>query len=238
MKFALFIFVSMFMICNNSFSQVNGKGVVFYALDPSNSGKIFHNSIPLKTKPEGSPYVISQFMPAKVEHVEKPSKMRYNAFSDEFEFITEKKDTLILDKKTDFSIITFVSTKTRYQLVTYSKSKKSYTGYLISLTQLENINLFKKENIGLTEEKIAKTTLEMSMPPRYFKDENDYYLSLKNHNIIEFPTNKKRLFKEFPDKKEHIEIYIKQNNIDFDIENDLIKITEFLDKLFKGSSIN
>lgn len=231
MKFTRLAFVSMFMICNTSFSQVNGKGVIFYVLDPSNSGKIFHNSTPLKTKPEGSPYIVFQFYPAKVEHVEKPSKMRYNAFSDEFEFITEKRDTLILDKKTEFGNITFVSTNISYHLLNYTKSNKDYTGYLILLTELKNLSLFKKENIGLTEEKIAKTTLETSMPPRYFKDENEYYLSLKNHSIIEFPNNKKHLIKQFPDKKEAIENYMKQNDFNFDKENDVIKICEFLDTL-------
>lgn len=103
-------------------------------------------------------------------------------------------------------------------------------GYLIDLYQKNDFGLFKKQTILLSEEKIAKTSMERSMPPQYSKIGDKYYLKSKN-NISEFPDSKKRLSKIFPDKKELIEIFVKENKINFDKDADKIKIIDFLSNL-------
>ena len=83
--------------------------------------------------------------------------MRYNVYKDEFEFITSKNDTLILDKIDDFSNIKFTVSNVKYKLLNYTKIKKgSYKGYLIDIYQKGNFGIYKKENILLNELKIPK----------------------------------------------------------------------------------
>ena len=210
------------------YPQNQGVGHKFEILDPNYAGKIFRNPLAQISKPQGSPYLNPNFSLFKVENVEEKSKMRYNVYSDEFEFITAKNDTLILDKIPDFDNLNFVAANTTYKLLNYLNTSDKYQfGYLIAIYEKANFGLFKKDNILLTDEKIAKTTLEQSAPAKYYQSSDTYFLKF-NDKIQEFPSNKKRLIKTFPDKKEIIESFLKENKIVFDNEPDKIKIIDFL----------
>lgn len=221
--------IILFICFFSSFSQQNGLNNKYEVLDPNNSGKIFRNPIYQKGKPIGSPYQQKMFALAKVGTIDQKSLLRYNIFNDEFEFITTRKDTLILDKIEDFATIVFTETTKKYQLTTYTNSKnKLFYGYLINLKEINGFTLFKKENIIFSEEKIAKTSLEVNMPAKFVKSGDTYFLKNKDNGTSEFPDNKKGLLKLFPDKKEAIETFLKENKIDFDSESDLMKIIDFI----------
>lgn len=217
------------LISITAFSQANGLNNRYEVMDPATSGKIFHNPVYEASKPKGSQYLNQMFASAKVDNVEQNSFMRYNVFKDEFEFISTKNDTLILDKIADFANITFVATKTKYKYVNYTNNNgKPTNGYLIALYEKGDFILFKKQNITFYEEKIAKTSLETNMPAKYVKADDFYYLKNKEAGIIEFPSNKKGLVKLYPERKAAIEAFIKANDIDFDLEKDMKKIIDFL----------
>jgi hypothetical protein len=199
------------LICSISFAQI-----------PIINGKIFHEQY--KKKIEGSPYHQKMFANANVKNIVGKTLMRYNIYADEFEFISSKKDTLILEKMEDFSTIMFPETSKSYVLTTYTnRDGKLFYGYLLNLYSKADFGLLKKENISLSEEKVAKTTLEQSMPAKYSVISPDYFIKTKT-KTTEFPRNKKNLIKLFPDKKSEIETYLKSNKINFDDETDLKKI--------------
>lgn len=209
------------------FGQEDRSGTKSYKYQPSLGNGVFREDSKAK-EINGSPYIISSFSLVKVASIEEKTKMRYNVYKDEFEFITAKNDTLILDKLEDFSDLNFVATNTKYKLVNYLNiNDKLQLGYLIEMHQKNDFGLFKKENINLNEEKIAKTSLEQNMPAKYYKSEDFYFLKSKD-KIVEFPSNKKRLSKIFPEKKEAIETFVKENKIDFNKETDKIKLIDFL----------
>lgn len=197
-----------------------------YAQLPVKTSKYNSN---LKTKIVGSPYTQKMFAQAKVGTVEQKNFMRYNVFNDEFEFISNQKDTLILDKIEDFGTIVFPETNKKFQLVTYTNSKnKLFYGYLQNLKENNGFAIFKKENIQFVEGKIAKTSMEVNMPAKFVKSGDTFFLKNKDKGTSEFPDNKKGLLKLFPEKKEAIETFLKENKIDFDSENDLMKIIDFI----------
>lgn len=197
-----------------------------YAQLPVKTSKYNSN---LKTKIVGSPYTQKMFAQAKVGTVEQKNFMRYNVFNDEFEFISAQKDTLILDKIEDFGTIVFPETNKKFQLVTYTNSKnKLFYGYLQNLKENNGFAIFKKENIQYVDGKIAKTSMEVNMPAKYVKMDDTFFLKNKDKGTSEFPENKKGLLKFFPDKKDAIESFLKENKIDFDSESDLMKIIDFI----------
>ncbi len=213
-------------------SQENKNRMTIEVLDPSTSGKIFRNKANSKNKPQGSPYLQKMFAPAKVDNVVQKVFMRYNVFNDNFEFITPKNDTLILDKIDDFGTIIFAATNKKYKLTQYVDTKnKLFNGYLISLYEKGDFVLYKKENITFYEEKLAKTSLERDMPAKFVKSNDFFFFKNKDKGTIEFPENKKQLLKLFPDKKEAIETFLKENKINFDEESDKMKIIDFLNTL-------
>jgi hypothetical protein len=193
------------------------------------SGSVFINPARQKVKPEGSPYSISMFTEAKVNNITTKYFMRYNMYDDVFEFITPKKDTLILDKIDDFNSITFTLTNKNYKLTSYTNSRgKFVNGYLVDFYTVGTITLFKKENVVFYEEKIAKTSLERSMPAKFIKSDDSYYFTTKEHGIVEFPESKKQLIKLFPNKKTEIETFLKATKISFNDDADRIKIIDFI----------
>lgn len=193
------------------------------------SGSAIINQKQGKKKINGSPYMQPMFAAANVENLNLKAFMRYNIVNDEFEFITPKNDTLILDKIEDFNSIYFSGLNKRYKLSQYTDgSNKFHYGYLIEMYKKDDYTLFKKENIAFVEEKVAKTSLETSMPAKYNKSENTYFLKNKDLGIYEFPDGKKALIKLFPDKKQAIEAFVKENKIAFDEEADMIKIINFI----------
>ena len=158
------------------YSQEDKSGGKSYKYQPVLGNGVFREEIKAN-KIQGSPYLNSNFSFAKVQNVEEKSKMRYNVYKDEFEFISAKNDTLILDKLEDFKDLTFAATNTKYKLVNYLNLEDKFQfGYLIDIYQKNDFGLFKKENIGLTDEKIAKTTLEQNMPAKYYQSRDIYFL--------------------------------------------------------------
>jgi hypothetical protein len=224
-----FIIMIILILPISIFSQADARSTNEGIMRGSNICRgTYRNKSINPVKPMGSPYNQEIFQFANVEGITENAKMRYNLFKDEFEFLTPKSDTLILDKNEDFVKLNFIATNTKYKLVNYINTNDKFDyGYLIDIYQKDNIGLFKKDNIEFNEEKIAKTTLENNMPAKYFKVKSTYFLKTKE-SIFEFPSNKKKLIKLFLDKKEAIEVFVKENKIDFDKEQDLIKIVDFI----------
>ncbi|MCA0350265.1 MAG: hypothetical protein LCH35_13515 [Bacteroidetes bacterium] len=178
---------------------------------------------------QGSPYIYTTFLLAKIENFEGVALLRYNANNDEFEFIDPSNDTLVLKKVVTFSKISFVANKSNYRLVEYTdKQKQKIFGYLVCLQENKDYSLIKRQKIDFYEPKEAKTSYDTRIPPRFERAKDTYFLKYKDQDIVEFPSNKKGLVKLYPDKKEAIETFIKQNKINFDKEEDLSKIIDFL----------
>lgn len=222
MKKLLFCTI-LFLLTTITFSQSLLKEVQH----PDIAGKLFRNPKNSGSKPQGMPYSQKMFRFANVEKLNINAYMRYNIVNDEFEFITKKNDTLILDKINDFNTIKFPEMRLKYILTPYVYRGKLVYGYLIDFYNKGNFALYKKENISFVEAKTAKTSLEIDMPAKYSKIGDNYFLKTKD-TISEFPSNKKGFLKLFPDKKQILENFIKENKIDFDEVTSYIKIVDFL----------
>lgn len=192
------------------------------------SGGMYLNPAKAKDRPQGLPYANPAFARASVPKIKVDAFMRYNVYKDEFEFITPKNDTLILDKIEDFDRVVFMGLNRKYDLVPYTIGKKLEYGYLLNLHEKNGLTLYKKERIGFMEAKVAKTSFETSMPARYNKLGDLFFLKNKEAGTSEFPDSKKALIKLFPDKKDTIEDFFKTNKIDFKNEKDLVQIINLI----------
>ncbi|TBX70040.1 hypothetical protein EZL74_04650 [Flavobacterium silvisoli] len=226
MKKRLILAVISSVFIMNAYSQNNTTTRLIDDLETATFGaKSIRKSSP---ETQGSPYLKMSFFPAKIEGISKVALMRYDVFNDEFEFINSKKDTLILNKVATFNPITFSDENVKYQLVNYTKKNKPIFGYLINVYQKSNCILFKKQNIIFVEKKVNSVPFETIIPAKFVQTDDTYYFKNEDKDIIEFPKNRKGLVKMFPEKKSVLEDFIKQHNIDFEKESDLIKIIDFL----------
>lgn len=183
----------------------------------------------IKSGTQGSPYLNATFLHAKVGETVQNALMRYNAYRDQFEFIDSKRDTLALNKTEAFSNITFTGLNLNYQLVTYTeKSGLMNTGYLIRVHEKNGNVLYKRQKVNFYQAVIAKSSYDSNTPARYSPAKDTYFLKNKDNQVSELPTNKKGFLKLYPEKKTELEAFIKQNDIDVEKEQDLIRLIDFL----------
>ncbi len=205
----------------------NGQELKYQVLNPDHAGKIFRNPKKASEKPLGTPYKTDRFILTQVSNVAQKAFMRYNIYTDEFEFLNTKNDTLILDKFDDFNTIIFNDIE-KYKLLNYTYDDKPAFGYLIEIYSKEDLAFYKKEKVDFYQGKTAKTSLERDMPSKYVKANAIYFFRTKDNIIIEFPRNKKQLIKLYSNKKEAIETFFKENKTNFENENDLKKVIDLI----------
>ncbi|MFN3969506.1 hypothetical protein [Flavobacterium sp.] len=178
---------------------------------------------------KGSPYINKVFGHGKVVNAAENVFLRYNAYDDLFEFISPNNDTLVLSKTESYGDILFTGTKINYRLVNYTdKNNKLTKGYLIQLHQKNDFILYKKQKVNYSSARPAVSSYAEDLPAEYTIAAEVFYLKSKDQEILEFPTSKKGLVKLYPDRKEAIETFLKQNKINFDSEADLKKLIDFL----------
>lgn len=111
-------------------------------------GKIFHNPKSETNRILGTPYVQSKFAYAEIEDIPQKHFMRYNAYSDNFEFITFQNDTLEMEKINDINTITFTNPNKKYIYLNYISAAKGRTkGFLVEIHAKGSFILYTKESV-------------------------------------------------------------------------------------------
>ncbi|HNP32465.1 MAG TPA: hypothetical protein PKN96_04185 [Flavobacterium sp.] len=181
---------------------------------------------------QGSPYLNKAFLHAKVGDLIQNALMRYDAANDQFEFITATNDTLILNKTGALGDISFSIPKATYQLVNYTeRDGKKTTGYLVKLYEKNNFTLYKRQKVKYYPATAAKSSYDTASPARFDPMRDTFFLKRGEGEIIELPSGKKGILKLFPEKKDDLEAFIKQNDLDLEKERDVIMLIDFLASL-------
>lgn len=162
-------------------------------------------------KYQGSPYLNKEFVEGKVtvnNDMTYNREIRYNAYSDFFEFKDEKDEIKSLQKS---AIVTVIIEGKFFELYDYLSNNTSKEGYFEKLNRSGNTILLKqyskkfidavKANSGYQEDKPAKFVLNET----YFvkKDELSPAIKiiLKKKNILRVLNDKEVLIKEYISKK-------------------------------------
>ena len=132
------------------------------------------------SKISGSPYSMGTFALAKVERENGKTNanllLRYNGYNDEIEIgknTTQEisEEALLKDK----NLRATFNNKT-YQYKTFASKKNETTdGYLIILYEWKNYQLYRQDKKKLSEGRLAKTSLDKDIAPR-FRDVKSFYL--------------------------------------------------------------
>ena len=173
---------------------------------------------------KGTPYYYPNFIPAKVGGTDGSIPIRYDSFLDTVE-ILHGTDVYEIPKTGSFPDFTFETTNEKLvQINTYD----DYSGYFIELVDGKN-KLLKKIITKFHEEVPSPNTLVPGTPAR-FETQKLYFIKTEDKNIM-IPKKPDELVAAFPaDKQGSINNFIKANNIKFNKEADLIKLTDFLNK--------
>lgn len=169
---------------------------------------------------EGTPYIDKQFYDVQINELQSFIKVRYNAFLDQFETL-DGLDTFLIPKNDSFSLFRFRNS---------GKTVKMINGEFYEVLSKGNVELLKKSRVAFKPEIRATTTLTSGVPARFEKMKDEYYLSSAN-GLIQIPKNEKELLIHFPEKKNEISKFIKENKIKLNQPDSLVKLANYINSI-------
>ncbi len=199
---------------------------------------------------EGGHFLFSEFQDARVFLIGRDAqiKMNYNLLIDEMQFVDEKGDVLALRDKRDVVAIYFGKRVFKYSSVGYTEviamgpsgnpelaikrtikevGRKNYGAYGTTSDVSNPTNITSSElntkNITLSDFNTHSSQKSVS-PKVTYQKENFYYLNSSGKYRI---ANRSVFSKVFSDKKKEIENYLKQNPVDYNNEEDVIRLFNF-----------
>lgn len=153
--------------------------------------------------------------------------LRYNSYSDEMEFLNGN-EVFTISKEAGM-IINFTGINKIYECINYNWEGRNKFGYLVQLVNNpEKYSLYKKERTELLKGEKSPNGITKDRNDYYVKDKDTYILKNKEE-FISFPKNKKEFINKFNNSQ--IESYLKQNDINFKKESDLIKLISYMNTL-------
>jgi hypothetical protein len=184
---------------------------------------------------KGSPYVTEEYLPAKISVLKnRIYRVRYNALMDEIVVKGEDDATYGLDKhgRKDITITMLSSNKT-YQVFNYLDDRNYETiGYFIHMTHPDsNIKLLKKERIKFINEKKAYSSYAQTQPAHYKRENDKYYIKIKDDIAVLLPTKKNKIAQLFPSSEKEILSFIRSKKLNIKKEADLITLVNHISQL-------
>ncbi len=172
---------------------------------------------------QGSPYQSPLFQKASVGEKYGNIEVRYNAYTDDIEFLNNGK-TEVLPKQDDFSRIEVLPSK---QVFVYLKNSSEPKGYLIEIVKGRN-SVYKKEKVIFKDAAPAPNTYQTGKPAMFVKQDPVYYIKTTSGNISKVSSLKK-ITNLFPEKEKEYNMYIKSNNLKFN-DSDIAKLVNFINQ--------
>jgi hypothetical protein len=161
--------------------------------------------------------------------------LRYNAMTDEIEvketLYIEDSESKALSKSPDLYVkimgdmMVFVPANEVIENPGYFQVKHIGTKY----------NLYKKIAKKYYPAKKARNSFENDVPAK-FDDKSVYYLVTQDGKFEEFGSSKSKKLKLFGNKQAEIKKYVSNGKLDFNDENDLIKIVNYYDTISESTN--
>lgn len=222
---SIFLFAVISISAQANFSLANNGGflpqdnAILNKVNSPNAGKnLSYSDI------QGTPYYGKGYSVAKFSGSNESAPARYNSFNDEIEFMKEDKP-YVLPKNNEFSTITFTNTR---EVIVRLDTGDDLSGYFFELVDGKNI-LFKKIKTKFIDAVPAANSYATDRPAVFKAMEPVFYIKT-DQGFIKNPKNKKEILDQFPDKKDVLEKFFKENKIKFDKEEDLKKLVTFLNQ--------
>lgn len=200
-----------------------------------NAGLISTTPIVLNEYVEGSPYINEKYLPASVSASEGDVfYVRYNAMRDEFEVKGANNAAYSLNRYRRDIVVEILPLRKQYQVFGYyDENRNENFGYFVYLSNSNaNAVLLKKERITFIGEKRAVTSYDTPRSARYKRWEDKFFIKIGEDKIVkEFPRGKKAVAKLFPEHKDEVFQYLKENKIKTSREEGLVQLMTYVNSL-------
>lgn len=177
---------------------------------------------------EGSPYLMEDYVLAKINDNKINRLVRFNKYSGKIEVQVAENKAIELPDDKSFEIRLLNGTDRYFKTGKYLSmdGKKEYS-FFEKVYDGTGFTLFKKENVRFIKSKEAGA---YSNPkPAKFQNQNPTFLLQKkgsfSDQVVELSNNRKKFLSMFPEKeKEVLKSFIKENKSDLKEKNDMVNI--------------
>lgn len=181
----------------------------------------------------GSPYLYEDFQQGVIrdmlEETYRKVFVRYNIFNDDFQIKYDSPHSKAYNLIKDPKVRVELNYKTFVYKTFIDENKEVVEGFLELFYFDEYISIFKRYRKKLDLPKKAETSLHKDIPGR-FVDKNSFFVS-KGLQIVVLPENRKTIINFFPNHKEELEHYIKNERLRFKKEEDVKKLIRYYKSL-------
>ena len=206
-------------------TDVNEMRVVVFTGDlKSNVGGLDYSEI------KGSPYIVSDLQDGIVYFIKSnpiKSMLRYNAYTDEIEFI-EKEQLKFLMKKYLIEKVKIGNDTYRY-LSFFDFFKRQHNGYLKEIYSGPS-KLFIREQVIFYPEEKVQTAYGQYKPNRFERVKDVIYYSF-NNGVHELPMRRSQLVNIFPTNQLDVKNFIKKNKVRPTVLSSIIALFEYYDSI-------
>ena len=206
-----------FGICSIGFTQYNGNALI-----------LSHGQLELafyEAPTVGSQYLneIYQEGTAIIDSSKEENRlMRYNAYTDEMEFLSKEQKPLRLLKRENIEVI--LNGK-KYQVLYYNFKNKIAKGYFNPLNEGEVVlYLQPKKRLSMAE---APDNGYDDLAPAKYENKFEYYLKNGDKPITKVEINRKAILNQLGDRREAIKSYIKENKLRLSKLEDVIEVLNY-----------
>jgi len=192
----------------------------------NNSLSVFDKNI----KYQGSPYLDKEFILGKV--ILNNSKiintgLRYNAYSDNFEFYN--KDVIMSLSKIDGTKI--ILTGKTFVLRSLKSENSTSKNYYQELTENGRLRLYKKYYKKFVEAKKSKSSYGSDKPAKFELITSYFFEKSGSKDLELFKLKKKDILLLMKDKSSDIKKYLKNEKLKLSKEQDLVKLFDYYNSL-------
>ncbi len=177
---------------------------------------------------EGSPYIDNTFYSSTFTCIsEATPPIRYNTYKEEMEFMVDGK-LYYLNKNENCELT--INNNTYKYFVNYDNMNND--GYLVILTKSKDSKyiLYKKEKVKFVPAYTPGSTYAQEKPAKYVVDKSKYFIKIQD-SLTAFPEKKSELLKLFPNSKDSLELFLKDNKIKFNEDASLLLLINFINTL-------
>lgn len=179
---------------------------------------------------DGSPYINTEFVNAKINDVEKTQFIRFNVFDNIIEVQMETEKTVMLNLENDYDIQLLDGSNKQYRTAFYLKDGMKTKSFFEVINDSEKYSLYKLERKLLQEEQKAEAFKERQLP-KFIEDNPLFFITDSNSDspvLLELPRKKKKFITQFDKKGKALEKYMKQEKLNFKEKDDLIQLMDFV----------
>jgi hypothetical protein len=178
---------------------------------------------------QGTPYLNENFLPAKINDIDKLFSMRYDAYTDAMEIEMEGQ-YYHLPTDADFTIV-FTGLDKTYTLNSYEGEKGPERGYFVLAQEGERVSLLIKERVKYHKEVPQNLGFVEYQPPRLKRAADELYFGFPNKSAKKVPRKKREVLKLFGENASLMSDYAKSMQLGFKSPEDLKKLIAYYDTL-------